>query len=108
MTVENIVAENKRRWTALNKFGSYHEGLCQAIGTSLTGVGKSHAQLFTASQQGLEAGQVMWRRNNQDIPNAGQHKGSERIIDHRLVVNWQKLFRSRHRHRVQASTASSR
>jgi glucose-1-phosphate thymidylyltransferase len=48
----------------------------------------SHA----VTEQFPEGRQIFRRRDNEDVPNAGQHQSRQRIVDHRLVVNGQQLF----------------
>jgi len=45
--------------------------------------------------------------SQQDLANAGQHQGRERVVDHRLVVDRQQLLADRPGDRVQACAAAA-
>src|SRR5216117_257892 len=55
----------------------------------------------------LEARGVLRRRDDQDGPDAGEHQRRQRVVDHRLVVDRQKLLREHLRHRVKARSRTA-
>ena len=44
-----------------------------------------------------KSGVSVRRRDQQDVPDAGQHQRRERVVDHRLVVDREQLLRDRRR-----------
>ena len=48
-----------------------------------------------------------WRTDDQDIADARQHQGRERIVDHRFIINRQHLLADNLRQRIQAGPAST-
>ena len=103
VTVEDIVAEDERAGFAVDELLADYEGLGQAVGRGLLGVGEVHAEAGTVAQQALEVGQVGGRRDDQDVPDTSQHEGGQRVVDHGLVVDRQQLLGGHKRERVQAS-----
>ena len=78
------------------------EGLRQAVRTRLLCVGEVHAVARAVPEQALEVGQVGRRGDDQDVPDARQHEGGQRVVDHGLVVDRQQLLGGHERERVQA------
>ena len=66
------------------------------------------AVLAAIAQQRLKTGRVSGGRNNQDVLNARQHEGGQRIVDHRLVVDRKQLLADTFRDRIQAAAAPAR
>ena len=66
------------------------------------GLAQMDAVLAAIAQQCLKAGRIGRGRDDQDILNARQHKGGQRIVDHGLVVDRQQLLGGHERERVQA------
>ena len=58
----------------------------------LLGIGEIDAELRAAAQKLPEGRQIMRRRNDQDIPDVGQHEGAQRVIDERLVEYREQLL----------------
>ena len=71
------------------------ECLGQAVGFRLNGVGNGNTQPAAVVQQLPKAADVLRRRDQQDVANAGQHQHRQGIIDHRLVVDGQQLLAHR-------------
>ena len=103
VTVEDIVAEDEGARLAVNELLTDGEGLRQAVGAGLLGVGEVHAVARAVPEQTLEIGKVCRRGDNQNVPDARQHEGGQRLVDHRLVVHGQQLLRRDKRERVKAS-----
>ena len=78
------------------------EGLGQAVGARLLGVGEVHAVARAVPEQALEVGEVGRRGDDQDVPDSRQHEGGQRVVDHGLVVDRQQLLGGHERERVQA------
>ena len=102
VAVEDVVAENEGARLAVNEVLADGEGLRQAVGARLLGVGEVHAVARAVPEQTLEVGQVGRRGDDQDVPDARQHEGTKRVVDHGLVVDRQQLLGGHECERVQA------
>ena len=71
------------------------------IRTGLNLIRKIDAKLTAVSKQMLKARRVLRRGNDENIADARKHQRRKRIINHRLVINRQKLLARNHRQRVQ-------
>src|SRR6266852_3793546 len=78
-----------------NKFAADDERLGQAIRAWLHLVLKVQSPLMAIAEKLLEARRFLGCRNDQNLPYPRQHQSAERIVDHRLVVDGQQLFRNR-------------
>ena len=102
VAVEDVVAEHERARLAGDELLADGEGLRQAVGAGLLGVGEVHAVARAVPEQALEVGEVRRRGDDQDVPDARQHEGGQRVVDHGLVVDRQQLLGGHERERVQA------
>ena len=102
VAVENVVAQHQGARLAADELLADGEGLRQAVGARLLGVGEVHAVARAVPEQALEVGEVGRRGDDQDVPDARQHEGAERVVDHGLVVDRQQLLGGHERERVQA------
>ena len=102
VAVEDVVAEHEGARLAVNELLADGECLGQAVGARLLGVGQVHAVARAVTEQALEVGQVGRRGDDQNVPDARQHEGAERVVDHGLVVDRQQLLGGHERERVQA------
>ena len=102
VAVEDVVAEHQGARLAVNELLADGEGLRQAVRRGLLGVGEVHAVARAVPEQALEVGQVGRRGDDQDVPDARQHEGGQRVVDHGLVVDRQQLLGGHERERVQA------
>ena len=102
VAVEDVVAEHQRARLAGDEPLADGEGLGQAVGARLLGVGEVHAVARAVPEQALEVGEVGRGGDDQDVPDARQHEGGQRIVDHGLVVDRQQLLGGHERKRVQA------
>ena len=102
VAVEDVVTEHQGARLAGDEVLADGEGLGQAVGAGLLGVGEVDAVARAVPEQALEVGQVRRRGDDQDVPNARQHEGAKRVVDHGLVVDRQQLFGGHERERVQA------
>ena len=101
VAVEDVVAEHQGARLAGDEVLADGEGLRQAVGARLLGVGEVHAVARAVPEQALEVGQVRRRGDDQDVPDARQHEGGQRVVDHGLVVDRQQLLGGHERERVQ-------
>lgn len=102
VAVEDVVAEHQRARLAGDELLADGEGLRQAVGARLLGVGEVHAVARAVPEQALEVGEVGRRGDDQDVADARQHECAERVVDHGLVVDRQQLLGGHERERVQA------
>lgn len=102
VAVEDVVAEHQGARLAGDEVLADGEGLGQAVRAGLLGVGQVHAVARAVPEQALEVGQVRRRGDDQDVPNARQHEGAKRVVDHGLVVDRQQLLGGHERERIQA------
>lgn len=102
VAVEDVVAEHQGARLAGDELLADGEGLGQAVGARLLGVGEVDAVARAVAEQALEVGQVRRGGDDQDVPDARQHEGAKRVVDHGLVVDRQQLLGGHERERVQA------
>ena len=102
VAVEDVVAEHERARLAVDELLADGEGLRQAVGARLLGVGEADAVARAVPEQALEVRQVRRRGDDQDVTDARQHEGGQRVVDHGLVVDRQQLLGGHERERVQA------
>ena len=102
VAVEDVVAEHQGARLAGDELLANGEGLRQAVGARLLGVGEVHAVARAVPEQALEVGKVGRRGDDQDVPDARQHEGGQRVVDHGFVVDRQQLLGGHERERVQA------
>ena len=102
VAVEDVVAEHQGARLAGDELLADGERLRQAVRRGLLGVGEVHAVARAVPEQALEVGQVRRRGDDQDVPDASQHEGGQRVVDHGLVVDRQQLLGGHERERVQA------
>ena len=102
VAVEDVVAEHQGARLAGDELLADGEGLRQAVGARLLGVGEVHAVARAVAEQALEVGEVRRRGDDQDVPDARKHEGGQRVVDHGLVVDRQQLLGGHERERVQA------
>lgn len=102
VAVEDVVAEHQGARLAGDEVLADGEGLGQAVGARLLGVGQVHAVARAVPEQALEVGEVRRGGDDQDVPDARQHEGRQRVVDHGLVVDRQQLLGGHERERVQA------
>lgn len=102
VAVEDVVAEHQRARLAGDEVLADGEGLRQAVRGRLLGVGEVHAVARAVPEQALDVGEVGRGGDDQDVPDARQHEGAKRVVDHGLVVDRQQLLGGHERKRVQA------
>ena len=102
VAVEDVVAEHQGARLAGDELLADGERLGQAVGARLLGVGQVHAVARAVPEQALEVGEVRRRGDDQDVADARQHEGGQRVVDHGLVVDRQQLLGGHERERVQA------
>ena len=107
VAVEDVVAEDEAAALAGEEVFADEECLGETVGRGLDGVGEGESPLGAVAEQLAEAGRVVGGGDDQDVADAGQHEGRERVIDHRLVVDRQKLFGDGLRDGMQAGSGTA-
>ena len=102
VAVEDVVAEHEGARLPFDELLADGEGLRQTVRARLLGVGQVHAVARAVPEQALEVGEVRRGGDDQDVPDARQHEGAKRVVDHGLVVDRQQLLGGHERERVQA------
>ena len=102
VAVEDVVAQHQGARLSADEVLADGEGLRQAVRRGLLRVGEVHAVARAVPEQALEVGQVGRRGDDQDVADARQHEGGQRVVDHGLVVDRQQLLGGHERERVQA------
>lgn len=102
VAVEDVVAQHQGARLSADEVLADGEGLRQAVRRGLLRVGEVHAVARAFPEQALEVGQVGRGGDDQDVPDARQHEGGQRVVDHGLVVDRQQLLGGHERERVQA------
>jgi hypothetical protein len=80
------------------------ECLRQTFRLGLHLVAQVNAELGTVAQQRLESGHILRRGDDQNIPYARQHQRGERVVNHRFVIDRQKLLAGDGGQRIQPGT----
>src|SRR5476651_1522500 len=108
MAIEDIVAEYQCDGFPSDKVPPDNERLGETFGLGLDRIGQSDTELGTVAQQLLETRQILWSRNNQYVPDSGEHQRGKGVVDHRLVIDRQQLLRHGLRHRIQPRARTAR
>ena len=90
--VEDVVAENEGATAPADELAADDEGLRQAFGLRLCGIGEAHADAAAVAEQAHEAVLILRRGHEQNLADAGEHQNREGIVDQRLVVDRHQLL----------------
>jgi hypothetical protein len=99
---EDVVAQHHRRGRARQEIAGQEIGLRQTLGPGLDDPGEADPPLAAVAQQALELRLVVGGGDDRDLADARQHQDRDRVVDHRLVVDRQKLLRHAQRDRPEA------
>ena len=99
-SVENVVTQNERRAGVVDEFRANQKCLRDSFRFRLLGILDVNTELFAIAQIILQHRQIFWRRDDQHFAKSAEHQSRQRIANHRLVVNRQKLFADDFRQRV--------
>ena len=97
---EDVVAQNQAGRLAGDELLAQNEGLGNATGLRLFKIGQANAEAAAVTQQALILRQVVWRRDDGNLADACKHQHRQRIVNHRLVIDWQQLLADRQRRRI--------
>src|SRR3954447_14685800 len=106
--VEDVVAENERDRLIADEVRADDEGLGQALGPRLDGVGQLDPDVGAVAEQPLEPGLVLGRGDHEDLADPGIHEQGQRVVDHRLVVDRHQLLADRLGDRIEPGSAAAR
>src|SRR5260221_6551276 len=108
MTVEDVVAEYQRARPAIDEFLAYEKCLRDTFGLRLNRVFEFHSPALAVAKQFLETRRVLWRGDDQNFVDPGEHQRAQGVIDHRLVVDPQQLpwYELRHPEEAHGATSS--
>ena len=98
----DVIPKDETRLAVTDKRLSNEERLSNPVGLGLLSIGDVDAKLRAVLQGCLKVGRPL----GVAILHACQHEGGKRVIDHRLVENWQQLLRDRHRAGVEPGPAA--
>jgi len=101
MAIKNVVAQHQRAGALSNKTSAYGKGMGQSIRAGLDSILKVQAPFTSITQKLLKPRCILRSRDNQNVAHARQHERAQGIVNHRLVVNRQQLFRDRLCHGVE-------
>jgi hypothetical protein len=89
---EDVVAQDQGDAVVFDEFLSDDEGLGNALGLRLHGIGNPDTPLRTVGKQPFERVDVLRRRDDEYVLDAGKHEDCERIIHHGLVIHRDELL----------------
>jgi hypothetical protein len=105
--VKDVIPQNQRHGGRADKLPADDERLGQAIGRGLDRIRDTDSELASVSEESLKSGLIFGRGNDQDIPYPRQHQDGHGIVDHRLIVDRQKLLGNPEGHRMQPRTRTA-
>ena len=92
VAVEDVVSKHEAGGVVSDEFLAYDEGLCESVRRGLFGILEVHAIVGAISEEPFEAGEVVWGGDDEYVPDSRQHQCADGVIDHRFVVDGQKLL----------------
>ena len=92
MAVEDVVAQDQCTGLSGDELLADDEGLGEAVGHGLDGVGEFNSPILAIAEQTAEHLLLVGRGDDEDVADPRQHQRGERVVDHRFVVNRQKLL----------------
>ena len=103
----NIFKQQIPRPLDFNHTGNFKEESASGVGKAPPFASVRKCLAGESSAQQVEVGQVGRRGDDQDVPDARQHEGGQRVVDHGLVVDRQQLLGGHERERVQAGAGTA-
>src|SRR5271157_5096338 len=92
LAVEDVVSQDQGDVVFTYELPANEKCLGQSTGTWLHGVPDGEADLSSIPQDPLKILDVVWRGYQENLANAGKHQRRKGIVNHRLVVDRQKLL----------------
>ena len=91
-TVEDVVAEDQHAGIAGDEIFRLDKRVDQTLGLVLNRVMHPNAETGTVAEQTLETALVHCGRDKHDVAHPRLDQNPDRVIDHRFVINGDKLF----------------
>src|SRR5689334_22497448 len=107
MPKKEIVAQDERAARASDEVAADDEGVRQSSRLLLGRVVESKAPPASIAKKIAELRLILWSGDDEDVANARQHEGAQRVVDHRLVVDGQKLLGRDKRYWIETRTLSA-
>ena len=108
VTKEKVITQNHRRRRTCQEILRQKISLGQTIGRGLFNPVQPNAPLAAIAKGAFELGLILRGGDDRNLADIGQHQHRKRIIDHRLIINRQKLFRKGHGNRIKPRSRSTR
>ena len=90
--IENVVAQHHSAGFPAEELLTEDERLRKTVRTRLHLVGQADSELAAVAQQRFKARRIVWRADNQYLPDPGQHERGQRIVDHGFVIDREELL----------------
>ena len=107
MPKKQVVAEDERAALASDEVAADDKGIGESARLLLDRVVESKAPPASVAEKTAELRLILWGGDDEDVANARQHQGAERVVDHRLVVDRQKLLGRDKRYWIEPRTLSA-
>lgn len=90
--MENIIPQYQTDTIVPYELFSYDKRLRKPIRARLLGILETDTVIRAVSQKTPESRQILRSGNDEDVPYPSQHQYRYRIVDHRLVIDWEQLL----------------
>src|ERR1700726_4547510 len=90
--VKNVVTEDQGNAGPGDKICADEKSFCDPIWFCLLSVMEIQSELGPVAQKITQHRQILWRGDDQDLAQTAEHESSQRIADHRLVVDRKQLL----------------
>ena len=107
MADEEVVAQDEGDRLTPNKVFPDHEGLGDAARGRLFRIGNGEPKVTPIAEKSFNRREVARGADDQELTNSTGHKGPDRVVDHRLVVDGEELFADALRGWVEATAATA-
>src|SRR5436309_11491119 len=104
--IKDVVSQNQRDGVLADERFGDEKRLGDSLGLGLLAVLDAQPPRAAVAEQLAEAGQIVGRGNQAELPDTAFDEGRQRIIDHRLVENRLELFARDQRKRKQAGAST--
>ena len=105
--VKDIIPSTRATLSLPMKSAPKVKSLCQPVRTGLFHITEAATQSGTITQQLLKTGQVIRSGNDQDLVDARHHQGTERVVDHGLIIDGHQLLADGQGDRVETGAGST-
>src|SRR5437762_1101383 len=107
MTEEDVIAEHKCNAIVADKVLTDEECLRETLRSWLACIRQLNTPLRAVTKQPFKLAQILRSRDDQDLPDSGEHQRGQRVVDHRFVVDRQELLADTERNRVEPRPAAA-